>query len=137
MGETLTATDAQSLHQIPTDLPKGFYDANGAKIEGWDVDYTFPEVKRVIPLKEECTVIEVDVKSLNIIPWVKGMCYEIPTSEGEIKYFDKKIFDKAIEKEPSFKVYHSDRSIRIALPQKRLAVIMPLNPEKCFENKGK
>lgn len=62
-GENLVATNGEVLHYIPTNLPIGYYNQKGIKIEH---DYTFPDWKRILSDLTEISPIEIDLEKAPI-----------------------------------------------------------------------
>ena len=57
---TVVATDGQRLHLAPLDLPYGYYDHQGNRIEKTSGEDQFPDFWRVIPEAKEQAVIDYD-----------------------------------------------------------------------------
>lgn len=121
-GGYLYATDGHRLHYIPFMKDPGYYSVQGVKL---DLDYTFPDVKRVIPAKEMKDTI--DMRKL------KHESNEFVTvSLFNTTYkFNLKYLQNIMQKDNTAEVYSEcgcNTSPILFCFENREAVLMPVRP---------
>lgn len=97
-GKNLVATNGHAMHIAPASLEEGFYDHMGNKIE---LDYTFPDYKRVIPSYEKSQVVELNIEDFELVKENKDWAYIFTVEDTEFKV-NKKYLENAINGEKEF-----------------------------------
>ena len=117
-GKLLIGTDGHRMHTMPTDLPEGFYNSDGAKT---DLDAKYPDIKKVMPKGRakkfeflgNIRDLESNGRAAEVAPgvWVNHQYLLDMLSYSE----EVKIFARG-----------SDDAVRFDFPDGRKAVIMPM-----------
>ena len=124
----MTATDGQSLHQAPTDMSDGYYDAMGQSVDM--SDWTYPDVSRVIPSGSE---VRHDWRRDDFTTQDATSKYkatktnQVYVAPGWGMGFNAKLWDRAlgILAEGVFTQKDASSPARFDLPGDRLVVLMP------------
>lgn len=124
-GSTLTATDGHRLHQTTTELPEGFYNSEGVKIE--NLDFNFLAVERIIKDKSFATYIEdIQISELTVKKSKKTKGLFFYTIDG-VKY-NKRFVDDCANGQNVVKIYRFDVQDPLRIEtQNGFALVMPLN----------